>query len=406
MMDDFKYIVILADGMADEPIDEFNGKTPVMEASTPVLDEICSLSVTGLASTIPEGFHPGSEIANMNILGYHPKDFFQGRGVLEASSLGIKPDADDLVMRCNLVSLEDDILINHSAGHISTDEATQIIDSLNESLGNDIIRFYPGTSYRHILIIKGGNADVTCIPPHDHPNKPARPLFPQSSTPKGEATAELLRSLMIKSIELLKNHPVNLNRASIGKKKADCIWPWSPGFMPEFPSFRERWGIKSGAVISAVDLIHGIGLMAGLESVVVEGATGLFDTNYEGKAQAAIDALKKHSFVFLHVEAMDEAGHEGDFMLKKRVIEDFDRRLLKPIWEGLKKMGQPFSILLLPDHPTPCKLRTHTSDPVPFMLYKPGLAPDEVLVFNEKSVKNGRFGLINGSDVLGLLFNK
>jgi 2,3-bisphosphoglycerate-independent phosphoglycerate mutase len=209
---------------------------------------------------------------------------------------------------------------------------------------------------------------------------------------------------MTKSIELLKNHPVNLKRAQNGKKKADAIWPWSPGFMPRFPSFFERWGIKQGGVISAVDLIHGIGRMAKLESVYVEGATGLHDTNYEGKAQAGLEFLKNNSFLFLHVEAMDEAGHEGDFELKKRVIEDFDRRLLKPLWEGLLNSGAPVSFLLLPDHPTPCMLRTHTSDPVPFMLFKPGLIPDDVLVFNETSVTRGSLGIVEGSDVLSLLF--
>lgn len=399
-----KYIVVLADGMADEPIEELGGVTPVVAAHTPVLDAICALSATGLADTIPQGFHPGSEIANMNILGYHPKDYFQGRGVLEAASLGIDTGPDDLVMRCNLVSLEDDVLINHSAGHISTPEAAEIIDTLNKELGTDTIRFYPGTSYRHILVIKGGNAHITCIPPHDHPNKPARPLFPKADGTDGEKTATLLRDLMIRSVQVLKDHPVNLQRAQNGKKRADSIWPWSPGFRPSFPGFNERWGIPSGGVISAVDLIHGIGRMAGLESVYVEGATGLHDTNYEGKAQAALETLQRHSFLFLHVEAMDEAGHEGDYELKKRVIEDFDRRLLKPLWEGLQQMSQPFSLLLLPDHPTPCKLRTHTANPVPFLLYKPGIQSDDVTVFNEESVKKGRFGTIDGSEILKLLF--
>lgn len=400
-----KYIVILADGMADEPIEEFDGLTPVMKAETPVLDEICSVSATGLAYTIPGGFHPGSEIANMNILGYHPRDYFQGRGVLEAASLGIKPDSNDLVMRCNLVSIENDILINHSAGHISSQEAAEIIDTLNEQLGTDTVRFYPGTSYRHILIIKGGNADIKCIPPHDHPNKPAQPLYPTAVTSRGESTARLITELIIQSQQILKTHPVNAQREKLGKKKADSIWPWSPGFLPKFPSFYQRWGITSGGVISAVDLIHGIGQMAGLESVYVEGATGLHDTNYEGKAQAALDTLKKHPFVFLHIEAMDEAGHEGDFNLKKRVIEDFDKRLLKPVWKGLKAMGEPFSLLLLPDHPTPCKLRTHTSEPVPFLLYKPTIKPDDVIEFNEISVRNGWFKKVDGANILDLLFN-
>jgi 2,3-bisphosphoglycerate-independent phosphoglycerate mutase len=399
-----KYIVVLADGMADEPIDAFNGLTPVMAAQTPVMDEICQLSATGLVHTVPEGFHPGSEIANMNILGYHPSKYFQGRGVLEAAALGIESGTDDLVFRCNLVSIEDDILVNHSAGHITTVEAAELIEALNENIGSDTVQFYPGTSYRHIMVIKGGCVDVKFTPPHDHPGKPARPLFPVATSAKGEETAALLNRLMEMSTEVLANHPVNIKRRANGKKTADCIWPWSPGYRPSFPSFKERFGIASGAVISAVDLIHGIGKLAGLESIHVEGATGLHDTNYEGKAAAALESLQNHPFVFLHVEAMDEAGHEGDYELKKRVIEDFDRRLLKPLWEGLKTMTEPFSLLLLPDHPTPCILRTHTMSPVPFMLLKPGLNADKVLELNEESVKSGYFGEVKGENILEMLF--
>ncbi len=406
MIDNKKYIVVLVDGMADEPIAELNNLTPVMAANTPVIDKICSLSVTGQANTIPEGFHPGSEIANMNILGYHPKDFFQGRGVIEAASLGIKTEPNDLVLRCNLVSIENEILVNHSAGHITTDEATQIIDFLNFNLGSERIKFYTGKSYRHILVIKGGSSSLVCTPPHDHPGKIARNLLPVSSNPKGNATAELLNELIEKSIELLKNHPVNIERKNKGKSKADSIWPWSPGYYMQYPTFWERWGIKSGGVISAVDLIHGLGKMAGLESVFVEGATGLWNTNYEGKAIAALETLKKHPFVFIHIEAMDEAGHDGDFMLKKRVIEDIDQRLLKLLWDGLNSAGYNFSLMLLPDHPTPCKLRTHTSDPVPVLLYNKKIIPDTVNEFNEISVKNGSLGTINGPDLLSLLFKE
>ncbi|MGQ1946603.1 cofactor-independent phosphoglycerate mutase [Geofilum sp. OHC36d9] len=399
-----KYIVVLADGMADEPIEAFGGLTPVMAANTPVMDDICRLSATGLVHTVPQGFHPGSEIANMNILGYSPAKYFDGRGVLEAAAMGIDADPDDLVFRCNLVSLEDGILVNHSAGHISSQEAAELIDALNESLGNDNIRFYAGTSYRHILIIKGGNKQLKCTPPHDHPGKPAKPLMPVALVPEAEETARLVNDLMMASLKVLAQHPVNVKRRAEGLKAADSIWPWSPGFKSQFPPFKKRFGIPSGAVISAVDLIFGIGQQAGLELIHVKGATGLHDTNYEGKAAAALDALSRHSFVFLHVEAMDEAGHEGDYNLKKRVIEDFDRRLLNPLWKGLNEMGEPFSLLLLPDHPTPCILRTHTMSPVPFMMLKPGMPADGVERLNEESVKQGALKEINGDGLLDLFF--
>lgn len=399
-----KFIVILTDGMADEPDDMLGDMTPVMAAKTPVMDEICKKAATGLVHTVPPEFHPGSEIANMNILGYPPAKYFQGRGVIEAASLGIDIKSEDLVLRCNLVSLEDGILVNHSAGHISSPEAAELIDVLNEKLGSDRVKFYPGTSYRHILIIKGGNSDVKCTPPHDHPGKPAVSLFPVANSSKADDTATLLCDLMKRSVDVLKNHPVNVKRRTEGKKCADSIWPWSPGYKPDLPSFKDRFGIESGAVISAVDLIFGIGKLAGLEMVHVEGATGLHDTNYEGKAAAALDALKRHPFVFLHIEAMDEAGHEGDFLLKKRVIEDFDRRLLKPLYEGLQKMGEDYALLLLPDHPTPCRLRTHTRAAVPFMIMKKGLQADSIETFNEFSVKNGSLGEVKGEELLDLFF--
>lgn len=399
-----KFIVILTDGMADEPDDMLGDMTPVMAAKTPVMDEICKKAATGLVHTVPPEFHPGSEIANMNILGYPPAKYFQGRGVIEAASLGIDIKSEDLVLRCNLVSLEDGILVNHSAGHISSPEAAELIAALNEKLGSERVKFYPGTSYRHILIIKGGYSDIMCTPPHDHPGKEALPLFPVANSAEAEDTAQLLCELMKRSVDVLKDHPVNVKRRSVGKKCADSIWPWSPGYKPDFPSFKDRFGVESGAVISAVDLIFGIGKLAGLEMVHVEGATGLHDTNYEGKAAAALDALKRHPFVFLHIEAMDEAGHEGDFLLKKRVIEDFDRRLLKPLYEGLQKMGEDYALLLLPDHPTPCRLRTHTRAAVPFMIMKKGLQADSIETFNEFSVKNGSLGEVKGEELLDLFF--
>lgn len=399
-----KYIVVLADGMADEPIKAFGGKTPVMAAHNPVMNDLCRLSATGLVHTVPQGFHPGSEIANMNILGYEPAKYFQGRGVIEAAALGLDFEPDELVFRCNLVSLEDGILLNHSAGHISTAEADELIAALNKELGSETVSWHTGTSYRHVMVIKGGNKALKCTPPHDHPGKPAAPLYPVAAEPEAKTTEEQLRFLMEKSMQVLAEHPVNQRRRAEGKMAADCIWPWSPGYKPALPSFKERFGIASGAVISAVDLIFGIGKLAGLEMIHVEGATGLHDTNYEGKAAAALEALQRHPFVFLHVEAMDEAGHEGDAELKKRVIEDFDRRLLAPLWEGLQKLNEPFALLLLPDHPTPCDLRTHTMSPVPFMMLKPGLAADQVTDFDEETVKKGSMGELDGAQLLDVFF--
>ncbi len=395
-----KYIVVLADGMADLPIAQWANKTPFMVAHKPVLDQLCSLAVTGELSTIPQGFHPGSEIANMNILGYDPSLYFSGRGVLEAAALDIAVKSNELVFRCNLVTVEEGRLMNHSAGHISNEEAGILINFLNKELSHGPVRFSQGVSYRNLMMLEEGDEKVRCFPPHDHPGTPLSEILPV-----GTETAQHLRALMEKAGKLLDQHPVNQLRREKGLPPANGIWPWSPGRSVMFPSFKERWGIERGAVISAVDLLHGIGRMASLTNIHVEGATGLFDTNYEGKAAAALEALKSHDFVFLHVEAADEAGHEGDYELKKRVVEDFDKRLLKPLWEGLQTLQEPFALALLPDHPTPCSLRTHTSDPVPFLLIKPGLAPDKVSVFDEFSVKQGKMGLLHNGELLQLLFS-
>lgn len=399
-----KYIVVLADGMADLPIPEWNNKTPLMMARKPVMDHLCSIAQTGLLQSVPEGMHPGSEIANMSILGFDPRKYFPGRGVLEAAALKIPVRPDELVFRCNLVTVENGKLMNHSAGHISNEEAEELIQSLNDEFIKDGARFYQGVSYRNLMMLQGGEGDVICRPPHDHPGEEMARLLPEG-TKVGNQTAETLISLIKRSIKLLDKHPVNVARKKKGLPPANAIWPWSPGKPGGFPTFKERWGIHSGAVISAVDLIRGIGSLAGLDNIYVEGATGLFDTNYEGKAAAAVSALKKVDFVFLHVEAADEAGHEGDKELKKRVVEDFDHRLLKPLWEGIKNMEGEISLALLPDHPTPCALRTHTSDPVPFLLIKPGEKPDSVSVFDEFSVKNGSLGLLKDGEVLQKLFS-
>lgn len=398
-----KYIVVLADGMADNPIPEWNNKTPLMVANKPVMDKLCSLGQTGLLKSIPEGLHPGSEIANMNILGFDPRKYFPGRGVLEAAALKVPIKDNELVFRCNLVTVENDKLMNHSAGHISNDEAGELINYLNEKLHSEGVRFHQGVSYRNLMMLKDGKSDVYCKPPHDHPGDKLDDLLP---TAKGgdDTTSERLRYLIKRSIDILNDHPINKKRKEEGKAPANAVWPWSPGKPGGFPTFEERWGIKSGAVISAVDLIRGIGGLAGLENIYVEGATGLFDTNYEGKAEATVNALRKVDFVFLHVEAADEAGHEGDKDLKKRVVEDFDQRLLKPLWEGLQQLDEEVALALLPDHATPCALRTHTSDPVPFFIVKPGLEADSVNTYDEFSVKNGILGILADGQVLEKLF--
>ena len=389
-----KHIIILGDGMADEPIALLGGLTPLQYAQTPYMDELARLGVTGRMKTVADGFHPGSEVANMAVLGYDLPIVYEGRGVLEAASIGVELQPGDMAMRCNLICVEEEILKNHSAGHITTEEADELIHSLNEQLGSEQVHFYTGVSYRHLLVIKGGDKRVACTPPHDVPLHPFRPLLVKAEVPEAQATADLLNELILRSQELLKNHPVNLRRQAEGKDMANSIWPWSPGYRPAMRTMKEMYGIKRGAVISAVDLIRGIGVYAGLKVLHVEGATGLYDTNYEGKAQAALEALKENDFVYLHIEASDEAGHEGDVALKVKTIENLDRRAVGPIYEAVKQWKEPVAIAVLPDHPTPCAVRTHTNQPVPFLIWKPGETPDGVTRFDEFAVAEGKFGVL------------
>jgi 2,3-bisphosphoglycerate-independent phosphoglycerate mutase len=351
--------------------------------------------------------HPGSEIANMGVLGYDVEKVYQGRGVLEAASMGVELEPNDMALRCNLICIENENIKNHSAGHISTSEAHELIKTLNEKLGSQTVRFYPGVSYRHLLVIKGGNANLDCTPPHDVPDQPFKPLMIKAKSPGAEKTAALLNDLILKSQVILANHPINKQRNKTGKDLANSIWPWSPGNKPQMPTLFDMLGIKKSAVISAVDLIQGIGVYAGMEVLKVEGATGLFDTNYEGKAQAAIDALSGDTdFVYLHVEASDEAGHEGDVDLKIKTIEYLDSRIVKPILDAAGKMNEELAIAILPDHPTPCALRTHTHDAIPFIIYKPGNNPDSVEVYDELSAKNGKFGTIQGDEFIKAFVQK
>ena len=401
-----KHIIILGDGMADERIAKLNNQTPLEAANKPYMDLLAKKGRCGLLHTVPNGFKPGSEIANMCVLGYDVRTEFEGRGSLEAASIGVAIQEGEMAMRCNLICVEDGKIKNHSAGHISNEEAKELIEFLQAELGDDIFCFHNGISYRHLLIMKGGNKAITCTPPHDVPGTEVEKVLVKADNADAENTAKLLNELILKSQELLENHPVNLKRKAAGKDPANSIWLWSPGYKPSMKTLKDKFGISSGAVISAVDLIKGIGIYAGLESIEVEGATGLYDTNYEGKAEAAINALKENDFVFLHVEASDEAGHEGDIDLKVKTIEYLDSRIVKPIYEEVSKWDEPVSIAILPDHPTPCAIKTHSADAVPFVIYNPEAEADAVEVYNEFSVKEGAFGVLNEDEFIKSFLKK
>ena len=401
-----KHIIILGDGMADWAVPSLGNKTLLQYANTPYMDKLAQMGRTGMLKTVADGFHPGSEVANMSVMGYDLPLVYEGRGVLEAASIGVDLEPGDMAMRCNLICVEGDILKNHSAGHITTEEADQLIKYLDEKLGTDRIRFYTGVQYRHLLVIKGGDKRLACVPPHDVPLKPFRPNLVKALCPEAQETADLLNALILKSQELLASHPVNQKRMAEGKDAANSIWPWSPGYRPKMEPLSQKYpSIHRGSVITAVDLIRGIGRYAGLRCIDVEGATGLYNTNYEGKAQAAIEALKTDDFVYLHIEASDEAGHEGDIDLKLKTIEYLDSRAVGPIYEEVKNWDEPVAIAVLPDHPTPCELRTHTSEPVPFFIWYPGIEPDEVQTFDEVAACNGSYGLLKEDEFIKAFMN-
>ena len=398
-----KYIIILGDGMADEPIASLNNKTCLQAAHKPSIDKVAALGRSGLLDTIPAGFAPGSEIANMSVMGYDVPKVFEGRGSLEAASMGVAIEDGEMAMRCNLICIVDGKIKNHSAGHISNEEAEELILFLQKELGNEQVNFFSGVSYRHLLKIKGGKKQLKCTPPHDVPGTPFVDVMIEAETEEAKQTADLLNDLILRSQALLENHPVNLKRAAAGKDKANSIWPWSPGYKPDMKTLLELYNLKSGSVISAVDLIRGIGVYAGLKVIEVEGITGLYNTNYEGKAQAAIDALRTDDFVYLHIEASDEAGHEGDVDLKIKTIEYLDERVVKPILAEVSTWNEPVTIAILPDHPTPCSIKTHTSNPVPFIIYRPGEMPDEVMVYDEFAAEKGSYGLLRGMEFMQTL---
>ena len=401
-----KHIIILGDGMADWAVPSLGNKTLLQYANTPYMDKLAQMGRTGMLKTVADGFHPGSEVANMSVMGYDLPLVYEGRGVLEAASIGVDLEPGDMAMRCNLICVEGDILKNHSAGHITTEEADQLIKYLDEKLGTDRIRFYTGVQYRHLLVIKGGDKRLACVPPHDVPLKPFRPNLVKALCPEAQETADLLNALILKSQELLATHPVNQKRMAEGKDAANSIWPWSPGYRPQMPTFSETFPqVKRGAVISAVDLINGIGYYAGLRRIAVEGATGLYNTNYENKVAAALEALKTDDFVYLHIEASDEAGHEGDIDLKLLTIENLDKRAVGPIYEAVKDWDEPVAIAVLPDHPTPCELRTHTAEPIPFLIYYPGITPDSVQSYDEIACREGGYGTMEKDEFMNEFMN-
>ena len=396
-----KHLVILGDGMADWAVPSLGGKTLLQYASVPHFDRLAREGRCGMLRTVQEGFHPGSEVANSSILGYDQRRVYEGRGPLEAASIGVALEDGDLALRCNLVCLDGDLLKNHSCGRLETEEGDVLIRFLQEKLGNERVHFYTGVQYRHLLVIKGGDKRLRCTPPHDVPLQPWRSHMLSAACPEAEETAELLTDLVLKSQTLLASHPLNVDRQKRGMDPANCIWPWGGGYRPQMTPITTTFPqIKSGAVITAVDLIRGIGRYAGLRVIDVPGATGLWDTNYEGKAQAAIDALRQDDFVYLHVEASDEAGHEGDINLKLQTITDLDSRLLAPILTALDAWDEPVAIALLPDHPTPCKLRTHTAEPIPFCIWHRGIEPDGVQSFDETACQEGAYGLLQGDEFI------
>ena len=379
-----KHIIILGDGMADLPVERLGGKTLLQYAHKPMMDQLAREGRCGRLVTVPEGFPPGSEVANTAILGYDLNKVYEGRGPLEAASIGYEMADDDFAIRCNIITLEDGKIITHNGGNLETDDARVLIDYLNEHLGSDRVKFITGIQYRHLLVIKGGNKHIVCAPPHDHPNEEWRALLVKAEIPEAQETADLINDLILKSQELLAKHPYNLAKAAKGERQANSIWPWSGGYRPSMETLMQQYPeIKSGTVISAVDLIQGIGKYAGLRIVKVPGATGLADTNYEGKAQAAIDALEHDDFVFVHVEASDEAGHDGDLELKLKTIEYLDQRLIAPIYNKVK--DKDVCIAVLPDHLTPVETRIHVGQPVPLLIWHKGIEPASVRQYDQIS---------------------
>ncbi len=396
-----KYVVIIGDGMADYPIKELNGKTPLEVARTPNMDYIARHGKCGMARNVPDGMEPGSDVANLSILGFDPRKYYTGRGPLEAASAGIKLGKRDVAFRCNLITENDGTLVDYSAGHITTEESRELMPFIDRALGTEKVRFYPGVSYRNLLVIRDlGYEKVQCTPPHDIIGLEIEKYLPRGKTRQ----AKFLTNLILKSKLFLESHEINMKRRELGKNQANMIWMWGQGRRPELPSFKEKFGVEGG-MISAVDLLRGIAIYAGLKIINVPGITGYFDTNYIGKAEHALKALKKMDFICVHVEAPDEASHQGSIELKIKAIEDFDRYVVGGILSGIKKFSS-YKILICPDHPTPLSLRTHSNEPVPFAIMSSKNEKDDVEAFNEVAAKQGGYGYIKGHQLMNLMFER
>lgn len=398
-----KYIVVLGDGMADEPVAALGGKTPLEYAETPAMDALASGGEMGMVQNVPQGMHPGSEVANLSVMGYDPKTCFTGRSPLEALSVGVKMEPDDIIFRCNVVTLTEEepyarkTILDHSAGEISTAEADALMDSIREAFNDETFQFYTGTSYRHIMVWKHGRL-AKLEPPHDHLTQVIGPYLPEEP---------VLRSFMERSYDILNDHPVNRKRAAAGKRKANSLWYWGAGTKPSLDGFTAKTGLK-GAMISAVDLLKGIAVGAGMEVCHVEGATGSLDTNWEGKAQAAIDALLNDGcdFAYIHVEAPDEMGHQGLVKEKVQSIAYLDSRVIAPICRAMEQAGQDYRILVLPDHPTPLRIRTHSSDPVPYVLFDSTARQKKIARYTEAQARETGIFLPEGHVLLNRLLKK
>ncbi len=397
-----KYIIIVPDGMADNPIEELRDKTPLEACRRTNMDYLAKHGMTGLIKTIPDNFHPGSEIGNLSLLGYKPENHFTGRAPLEAANLGIKLADDEIAFRCNLVTIVAGKMADYSAGHISTQEAAELIASLNEKMAETDIKFYAGQSYRHLLVMRVRNISdfmkVKCVPPHDIINQDIAKYLPSGTS------GTLLLKYMEKASRILSEHPINKVRVDLKENPGSHIWLWGQGTKPHLPSFKEKFNVE-GSIISAVDLINGIGRLSGLEVIKVPGANGYYDTNYAGKAQAAIDSLKTKDFVFVHIEGPDEAGHNGDYKAKIHCIEHIDREIVGPIlnhFQGVTDMR----MVVLPDHPTPVKLRTHTREPVGFVMFGKGIIPDDSTSYCESSCKQRGLKFKNGEEFMEYFMRK
>lgn len=403
MGDKMKYIVVLGDGMADEPIQQLGGKTPLAYAKTPAMDALAKVSEIGMVHTIPQGMSPGSDTANLSVMGYDPKEYYTGRSPLEALSIGVPMQATDVALRCNLVTLsegepyEEKTIIDHSSGEISTEDSAVLLDAVRQALEDDIYKFYLGTSYRHCLIWNQGKV-VSLTPPHDVLGQVIGKYLPEDS---------VLAQMQKRSYDILVNHPINVERKKQGKNPANSCWFWGAGTKPALSSFEEKFH-KKGVMISAVDLLKGIAVGAGMDNITVEGANGGLHTNYEGKAQAAADALLKggYDFVYIHVEAPDEMGHQGSVEKKVQAIEFLDERVIKYVKEQMDAAGADYRMLVLPDHPTPICVRTHTSDPVPYLLYDSTAPVRKTWNYNEAEAKDSGNDIAKGHLMMEYLFSK